>query len=104
MPEIVYIAGALNGIVRKMAHFSIYFVFSVLMYLFISRYNIKNKSVKLSAVSICLLYAISDEIHQYFVPGRSCEIRDVFIDLCGILSGIILICLIKQIKSKLNKV
>jgi VanZ family protein len=32
-------------------------------------------------------YAVTDEIHQYVVPGRSCEVRDVVIDSCGVLVG-----------------
>ena len=39
------------------------------------------------------LYAITDEIHQLFVPGRSGMIKDVFIDSLGIITGVI-ICLI----------
>ncbi len=31
----------------------------------------------------CVAYAISDEIHQYFVPGRSSDYRDVLADACG---------------------
>lgn len=34
------------------------------------------------------LYAASDEVHQYFVPGRSCELRDVLIDACGAATGV----------------
>ena len=36
-------------------------------------------------------YAVTDEIHQYFVPGRSCEIRDVVIDSCGVLVGALIV-------------
>ena len=39
------------------------------------------------------LYAISDEIHQTFIPGRSGEIRDVIIDSLGIFTGL-LICIV----------
>lgn len=35
-----------------------------------------------------VLYAASDELHQYFVPGRSCELRDVLIDACGAAAGV----------------
>lgn len=37
------------------------------------------------------LYAILDEIHQHFVPGRSCQISDMIIDTCGALTGILII-------------
>ena len=36
----------------------------------------------------CFLYAITDEIHQMFVPGRAAMIRDVIIDSCGALCSI----------------
>ncbi len=39
---------------------------------------------------ICALYSASDEIHQLFVPGRSGEVLDVFIDSCGSLVGILI--------------
>lgn len=35
------------------------------------------------AVILTTLYGASDEIHQMFVPGRSAEILDVFVDLVG---------------------
>ncbi len=102
--ELIIISESLNGIVRKLAHFSIYSGFSMLMYLMLLRYNIKNKTSAVLAFIICFFYAVSDEIHQYFVPGRSCELRDIFIDSCGIVSGIIVIGLIKWVKSILRKV
>lgn len=37
------------------------------------------------------LYAISDELHQLFVPGREGRIRDTFIDLLGIMIGIVIL-------------
>ena len=36
--------------------------------------------------AVALLYAFSDEIHQYFVLGRNCSIRDVLIDSIGVIS------------------
>ena len=39
---------------------------------------------------IAAAYAVLDEVHQIFVPGRSCELRDVVIDSCGALLGIVL--------------
>lgn len=40
------------------------------------------------AFGIALMYAISDEIHQYFVPGRACMAMDVGIDSVGALIGV----------------
>ncbi len=41
------------------------------------------------ALGMCLLYAISDEIHQSFVPGRSPRVTDVGIDTLGSLLGLL---------------
>lgn len=48
-------------------------------------YAIYKKSI---VIFIAYLYAISDEIHQYFIPGRTSRFRDTLIDLIGILIGI----------------
>lgn len=40
------------------------------------------------ALGICILYAISDEFHQLFVPGRGGQIRDVLIDSTGAIVGV----------------
>lgn len=91
--------------VRKLAHFSIYTVLGFLSLLAFSNKKLNIKVKLLLSAIICLTYAISDEIHQYFVPGRSCQLRDIFIDFCGSLFGIflffIIICIIQ--KHKQNK-
>ena len=38
---------------------------------------------------ISVIYAISDEFHQLFIPGRSGSISDIIIDLSGILFSIL---------------
>ena len=83
-------------IVRKTAHFSAYgalglSLFSALLLTF------TKKFLWLWAFIISVLYAISDEIHQSFVPGRSMEARDVLIDSTGALLGILFVVLIVKI-------
>lgn len=73
--------------VRKCAHFSVYTCLGVLMKLSFLYLPIKKRGTLFSFIS-CVLYAVSDEIHQYFVAGRSCEIRDMTIDSLGALLGI----------------
>ena len=44
----------------------------------------------LMAFLITILFGASDEIHQYFVPGRSCSIYDFFADCIGGILGLII--------------
>lgn len=91
-------------IIRKIAHFSIYtLVGFLLMALFSTYENIKRKyQIYISAI-IGILYAISDEIHQSFTPGRGPKITDVFIDSLGVFFGMTLILLIVEIINRKNK-
>ena len=53
-------------IVRKLAHFTIYFILGVNVAGFINTFNkLNSKQIILIALSLCVLYAILDEIHQY---------------------------------------
>lgn len=96
------IAEKINHYIRKLAHFSAYLVLGVLVYNLLLCYFTNKKSLILSLI-ICLLYAISDEIHQMFVPGRAGQIRDVLIDFSGILTGTLILYLFSRIKMKSKK-
>ena len=50
----------------------------------------ETKTLFLTSWMICIAYAASDELHQFFSPGRSPQIRDVVIDSFGALAGILL--------------
>ncbi|KMW24635.1 hypothetical protein HMPREF0977_01630 [Clostridium sp. 1_1_41A1FAA] len=64
--------------------------------------KLSKKKTFFIALLISVLYAISDEIHQYFVPGRACQFRDVMIDSCGALFGIAVIIILKKIVNKIK--
>ena len=98
------IVEGLQFVVRKGAHFSAYAVLGGLCFVecsYFNRFNLKNKFT--AAFLISVLYAVSDEIHQYFVPGRACEFRDVVIDSCGVLFGITVVVVFNIIKNKFKK-
>ena len=95
-------------VVRKLAHFSIYTVIGLLLMSLMSTYKIKqNNRIAISAI-IGLLYAISDEIHQAYIPGRGPLVSDVFIDFSGVIMGIfiayiiICFCLSKLFKNEVG--
>lgn len=91
----------MQHIVRKMAHFSIYMVGGILLINLVNTYT--GKRAWLYAWLIGTTYAITDEIHQYFVPGRSCEIKDVLIDSSGVIIGIVVVVLMRSILTKLER-
>lgn len=80
----------LQFIVRKTAHFTAYMILGILSILIFLQYEKINKKFQF-AFLLCVAYAISDEVHQLFVPGRSGEIRDVMIDSAGSFIGILIV-------------
>lgn len=85
-------------VVRKFAHAFIYFIFGILIYSLLKEFNINN--IIIYSLIICYLYAVSDEFHQYFIPGRSMEFFDTIIDGCGSFIGI---CFSRIISKKMIK-
>ncbi|WP_313468240.1 VanZ family protein [Carnobacterium sp.] len=87
----------LHHFIRKNAHFFIYMALGFLL-----KYALKSSGItSLKAVGIalviCVLYAFSDEFHQYFVPGRGAMLSDVMIDSTGATLGIVLHSLFSRI-------
>lgn len=76
----------ISHIIRKTAHFTIYAALGFFSSLTAGRRKIFSKS-SLVVVLFCFAYAVSDEIHQYFVPGRACMFTDMLIDTCGGITG-----------------
>lgn len=82
------IAVSVDYIVRKTAHFTIYAIMGLLCFnALFNTYGRTEKKYWIIAIIICFLYAISDEIHQIFVPGRACMVKDVVIDTLGASLG-----------------
>lgn len=43
-----------------------------------------------------LLFAVSDEVHQYFVPNRFFDWWDVVVDLVGVIAGVIFFLVVRR--------
>lgn len=52
-----------------------------------SQQNMLYREIIAAGILVTLLYALSDEFHQIFVPGRSGSLIDAGIDFIGILIG-----------------
>ena len=94
------LAAKIDHPVRKCAHASEYALLGALVLLTACTYAKMSPETVAAAVIISVLYAASDEFHQRFVPGRSCQFTDVLIDSAGVMVGVgfIIVCYkIKQI-------
>lgn len=89
--------GDANVPVRKFAHMFEYAVLAILYYrtlLLRAGLNAQkhsNHSAANLALLMAIVYALSDEWHQSFVPGRSATFSDVLVDASGALIGLLLI-------------
>lgn len=81
--------GILTFLIRKSAHIFLYFVLGVLIYNVVRQYTLQARKAIVVSIAIACTYAISDEVHQTFVPGRSGEARDVLIDTTAASAGVI---------------
>ncbi|MDV4152686.1 VanZ family protein [Clostridium sp. AL.422] len=89
-------------IVRKVAHFSEYMILFFLSYN-VSRHYGNIRGLRFYLIIFVFLYACTDELHQYFIPGRSMAFKDVLIDTSGGIFGFIIITLLEKFNLKKYK-
>lgn len=81
----------INGVTRKLAHMTEYFLLAVAVAFPLYVYGVRGIWLMFLAGIICVGFACGDEYHQSFVDGRSPSKRDVLIDSAGVFFGIILV-------------
>jgi VanZ family protein len=72
-------------VLRKLAHM---FVFGVLTYLIAGSLERDQRPYLLFVIIAALVYALIDEVHQSFIPGRYGTPRDILIDSIGVYFGV----------------
>ena len=94
-----------DKIVRKLAHYTIYTIGGILIFSYVNTIDKSRKEKILYSIAFGACYAVTDEIHQFFVSGRSARIFDVGIDTLGVITGIgIYLVIIKIIKTTKTKI
>ncbi len=96
VPDINDNQESLHSFIRKSAHFSVYFILGILVANGLSDNNMSKLKIILLAFLVCILYAVSDEIHQLYIPGRSGQVSDVLLDSAGGLVGVLLYIFIRR--------
>jgi len=85
--------------VRKCAHGAEYALLALLLLFLFASFEAKGYKQYMLALGIAVFYAMTDEFHQLFVPGRSGNIIDVLIDSFGAGVG----CLIFSLGSMIRR-
>ena len=77
-----------EGLLRSIAHCLEFMGLSVLLFnaVYVSWFL---KATPIIAFFGTVIYAITDEIHQIFVPDRAFQISDILVDSTGALIGVI---------------
>ncbi|RWZ59050.1 VanZ family protein [Halobacillus fulvus] len=89
------VAGLIEFIIRKSAHFFIYFALMIAVFLTLKEWW-RTKLIHLLTASFLftIAYAASDEYHQSLTPNRTPYVGDVILDGVGALSAGLLIGLV----------
>lgn len=80
VPDLGTGLGTWDQILRKLGHFAEYAVLGFLLLRALER--------EIVTVVAGVGYALTDELHQHFVPGRQAATRDVVIDAAGVVLGL----------------
>lgn len=76
---------AYDLVLRKLAHITEYAILAFLWWFSLPKKD--NQTRAIYAITISVLYAFSDELHQHFVYSRDGKILDVLIDSIGVTIG-----------------
>lgn len=92
-----------HDLLRTVGHFCEYAVLG--FFICNAFFSFKEKTMPIQSIIISFLYAVTDEIHQIFVPERAFQLFDLAVDLSGIATGTFMFVLTASllIKIKLNK-
>ena len=80
-----------EGVLRKGAHWTLYFIFGCLLFFFARTVWGAQINVKMWAWLVLVggVAAVLDEFHQFFVAGRSAQWNDVILDSVGTIMGLV---------------
>lgn len=101
LPATDLTAEDIHNTFRKTAHFFIFMLLGLLMMSLVKSMKIGSLTAAFIAFGICIGFALLDETHQFFIEGRSAEMRDVWIDSAGALVGIGLFLMMERILNSL---
>jgi VanZ family protein len=83
IPDLGTGLGGWDLALRKLAHAAEYAVLGLLL--------VRALSNERTALVLGIAYAVTDELHQHFVPGRLASPLDVLVDAGGVAIGVLIV-------------
>jgi len=91
----------------KIEHFIAYFIlalFLILALLLQTRFQWFKRKANFATILIISIYAGLDELHQLFIPGRSCDLRDWITDFMATCFAVLVFnVFFRYLKNKMAK-
>jgi VanZ family protein len=114
VPAILYMAGIFvvssipdlgplpGGVSDKSGHGVAYAGLGILMLFALVRGRADRVTFRRAAIAVALAtaYGVTDEWHQFFVPGRSAEVADVVADAVGATLGVALAAALARLRTR----
>ena len=77
-----------NLVLRKIAHFSLYFLLGAGAMGFLLTTPLKKKYCFMLSILFCVLFAATDEYHQFLLGTRNGNVMDILLDSMGAMTGV----------------
>jgi VanZ family protein len=78
----------LATLVSNASHFGVYAILAYLWWRLLSRLRKMDRDALVLALVVSVLFGLSDEIHQSFVPGRDSSVLDLLVDTAGAVTAL----------------
>lgn len=89
--------------IRKLAHFLEFFILGMFIMLTFEAFTNKTFKVLGFPMFFIIFIPVIDEYIQLYSEGRASSVKDVLLDFCGGIVGILLVCLMITIKNKKSR-
>ncbi|GAB7388897.1 hypothetical protein BSNK01_27350 [Bacillaceae bacterium] len=83
-------------------HFVAYFILALTYYYALLPYQ-KRIPIYWTAIVLSMAYGLTDEIHQYFVPTRTADVRDLMNDTIGASAAMVCMHVYNRLKKTANR-
>ena len=102
MPEadLLQLAARLDHPIRKMAHMMEYAILGILFISALCGERLNGWRAYLWAFVLAVCYAVTDELHQILVPGRSGQASDVCVDAIGVILGLLVLFFVQKMRRR----